>query len=215
MSYHTFPIRNILKGKLLKIAELQDKVIIELSSKFDFVLHGGTAIWRIYKGKRFSFDIDIYCADPSAIVNYFGKTGAFKMTRSKVTGSGVLYARFEEEGIEVEINASPMFKKIDAVDGEFQLAGGDSIILKTLSPEELLKEKISAFMDRKKGRDLYDIFYLIDSADARETGPSLKNLITSLDSPPADFGGLRELILLGKAPEFETIVRKVKMHAEK
>jgi hypothetical protein len=208
-------MKNILKGKLLKIAELQDKIVIELVSKFDFVLHGGTAIWRIYNGKRFSFDIDIYCADPSAIAEYFGKTGAFKMSRSKMTSSGVLYARFEEEGIEVEINASPLFKKIDAADGEFQLVGGDSIILKTLSPEELLKEKISAFMDRKKVRDLYDIFYLIDFADLRSARPSLQNLAKSLDSPPADFGGLKELILLGKAPEFETMVRKVKMHAEK
>ncbi len=211
----TLPIRNILKGRILKIAELQDKLVIELASKFDFVLHGGTAIWRIYKGKRFSFDIDVYCVNPSAIAEHFGKTDAFNMSRSKLTSSDVLYARFEEEGIEVEINASPLFKKIDAVDGEFQLVGGDSIVLKTLPPEELLKEKISAFKDRKKTRDLYDIFYLIDFADTRKAKPSLQSLLSFLSSPPADFDGLKEFILMGKAPDFETIVRKVKMHAKK
>jgi hypothetical protein len=213
MTYEKLPLRNVLRGKMLRIAELQDSLITELVSKFDFVLHGGTAIWRIYKGKRFSYDIDIYCADTSAIAHHFGKTNAFKMTRSKVTGSGVLYARFEDAGAEVEINASPYFTKVNPVDGEFRLVGGDSIILKTLAPEELLKEKISAFLDRRKARDLYDIFYLMDFADAAEIRGDVKNLARFLNAPPTDFGGIRELILLGKAPEFETIVRKVKMHA--
>ncbi len=215
MSYEKFPLKNILKGKMLKIAELQDKLVIELVSKFEIVLHGGTAIWRVYKGKRFSFDIDIYYSDPSEILKYFEKTKAFGMTRGKLTSSNVLYARFMENGIEVELNASPSFKNTCTADGEFHLVGGDSIVLKTLPPEELIREKIDAFKDRGKVRDLYDIFYLLDNATGPEAKTTIKGVLPFLNAPPADFSGLKELILIGKAPEFETMVRKVKMYAEK
>ncbi len=214
MSYEKFPLRNLLKGRLLKIAELQDRLIIEISSKFDIVLHGGTAIWRIYEGKRFSFDIDFYYPDPSEILKYLEMSATFKPVRSKLTGSNVLYARFHEGDVPVEINVSPPFGKVSATDGEFYLVGGDSIVLKTLSQAELVREKVAAFRDRKKARDLYDIFYLLDEPTAADTKKELKGLLPLLKAPPDDFRGLKELIILGKVPGFDAIVMKVKKHAK-
>ncbi len=214
MVYDKFPIKNLLKGKLLKIAELQDKLIIEISSKFEIVLHGGTAIWRIYGGRRFSFDIDIYYADPSGICRYFEKAKMFKMVRSKLTSSDVLYARFQEDGILVEINVSPLFKKLNAADGEFYLVDGNSIIIKTLPPTDMLKEKINAFKSRKKARDLYDIFYLLNTANTTKIKEDIKTLLPLLKGVPKDFQGLKELILIGKVPDFETIRRKVRKYAK-
>lgn len=214
MTYGKLPLRNILKGRLLKIAELQDKLIIEMSSKFEIILHGGTAIWRVYKGKRFSFDADFYHANPAEISEYFEKTGAFNMIRSKLTGSNVLYSKFQENNILVEINVSPLFKKIHSIDGEFYLVDGDSIILKTLSPTELLREKINAFKNRKKSRDLYDIFYLLDTANVSKIKNDIKSLVPLLKAMPKDFPGLKELILVGKVPDFETITRKVRKYAK-
>jgi predicted nucleotidyltransferase component of viral defense system len=214
MIYGKFPLKRLLKGKLLKIAELQDKLIIEMSSKFDIIVHGGTAIWRIYSGKRFSFDIDVYHANPDEILKYFAESKIFKMTRSKLTGSDVLYLRFREDNTLVEINVSPMFKKLPTTDGEFYLVDGDSVVLKTLSPTELLKEKISAFKNRKKARDLYDIFHLLDLADTAKIRNEIEGLMPLLKAAPMDFSGLRELILVGKVPDFATIVRKVGMYAK-
>ncbi len=45
------PLIRFLKGNMLKIAEMQDLLVLELSREVDFVVHGGTAIWRIYGGK--------------------------------------------------------------------------------------------------------------------------------------------------------------------
>ena len=44
-----------------KVAYAQDLVVKEVYAVFDkAVLHGGTAIWRCYDGKRFSEDLDFY-----------------------------------------------------------------------------------------------------------------------------------------------------------
>jgi len=214
MVYEKFPLKNLLKGKLLKIAELQDKLVIELSSKFEIVLHGGTAIWRVYGGRRFSFDVDLYHKNPSQVLKHFKTSGVFTIVRSKLTGSNVLYARFQEDDTMVEINVSPLFKALPTTDGEFYLVDGNSIILRTLSPTELLKEKVIAFKNRGKARDLYDIFYLLDIADTREVRNEVKTLLPLLKKSPKDFQGLKELILVGKAPDFETIVKKVRKYAK-
>lgn len=214
MVYGKFPLKRLLKGKMLRIAELQDKLLIEISSRFEIILHGGTAIWRIYRGKRFSYDIDIYYADPAKILEYFKKSESFQLVRGKITSSNVLYLRFQENNSLVEVEASPLFKKMQSADGEFYLVGGDSIVLKTLTPSELLREKINAFRSREKARDLYDIFYLLDIVNTAKIKNELKGLIPSLKVMPKDFSGLRELILVGKVPDFETVVRKVKIYAK-
>jgi predicted nucleotidyltransferase len=60
-----FPLSRLLKGKLLRIAETQDAVITyPISRGVEFVLHGGTAVWRIYGGKRGSIDVDVYAENP-------------------------------------------------------------------------------------------------------------------------------------------------------
>ena len=79
------PLARILKGKFLKIARVQDLVILELLRKFDFILHGGTAIWRIYRGKRFSYDIDIYHPNPEEIAAYLSSSRMFSILRKKLT----------------------------------------------------------------------------------------------------------------------------------
>jgi predicted nucleotidyltransferase component of viral defense system len=122
--------------------------------------------------------------------------------------------RLQEGGVSVEMQASPMADEKRTADGEFRLVGGDSIIVRTLEPSEILLEKISAFKDRRKARDLYDVFYLLDYAKTTGVRNALRGLIPMLACQPKDFTGLRELILAGKTPDFETIARKVRSHAK-
>jgi len=149
--YRKFPLIKVLKGRLLKTAEFQDEVVLSLIGNFkDIVFHGGTAIWRVYGGKRFSFDIDFYFPKPERIKQFVKRN--FNVSKAKLTPSEVLYARIEKDSVEVELNVSPVFKKIEVVDREFFLATGDTIVVKTLSPENLIKEKVEAFLNRKKGQ---------------------------------------------------------------
>jgi predicted nucleotidyltransferase component of viral defense system len=196
------PLIKILKGRLLKIAELQDAVILELSRRFNFVLHGGLAVWRVYGGKRFSLDIDIYHDNPRELVNI-----PFKSTRV-LTASGVLYLRIKDD-VEIELEASPMFEEV--VEADYWLVDGSSII-RTLKQEELVREKVRAFLERGKARDLYDIYYLLDLCDPELIREDMRVLSGKLRMPD-DFSGLKELILMGIPPSFDAIERKVRKYA--
>jgi len=210
--YKKIPLGKILKGKFLKIARTQDFILIELLRKFDFVIHGDTAIWRIYGGKRFSYDIDIYHKNSQEVMKWFSSMKSLTLIRKRLTPSNVLYVKLKDEEI-VEVEVSPLFKKIKPVEGEFVLTDGSTLVVKTLSPEDLLKEKAAAFINRKKARDLYDVYYLIDFCDKEKIKINLSALLKQLKKPK-DFEGLKDLILVGKAPSFETIFKKVKMYAE-
>jgi len=207
------PLARILKGKFLKIAKVQDLVILELLRKFDFILHGGTAVWRIYRGKRFSYDIDIYHRNPEEIATYLSSSRFFSVERKKLTPSNVLYLKLREEEV-VELEASPPFREFKTVEGEFALTDGSSVIVKTLSPEELVREKVEAFIGRRKARDLYDIFYLLDFCRRERVKSAVSRLLPFIKNPPKDFEGLEEIILIGKAPSFGMIREKVKRYAE-
>lgn len=206
MESRRIPLVKILKGRLLRIAELQDAVILELSRRFYFVLHGGLAVWRVYGGKRFSLDIDIYHEDPRKLMNI-----PFKFTRKKLTSSGVLYLRLKN-GAEVELEASPMFERKEIIEADYWLVDGSSIVIRTLRQEELVREKVEAFLERGKARDLYDIYYLLDLCDPALIKEEMKVLSEKLRIPD-DFSGLKELILMGVPPSFDAIERKVRRYA--
>ncbi len=213
--YSRIPLARILKGRLLRVAELQDLLVIELAKRFDFVLHGGTAVWRVYGGKRLSIDVDIYCREPERIGREFKSLPGIRVVREKLTPSRVLYLRVADEfGAEVELEASPPFREIEVTEADYWTTDGGSLVLRVLTSCDLLREKIAAFRDRGKARDLYDVYYLLDLCEDPGIGVELRSILPKLEIPPPDFGGLRELILLGRPPSFESIVRKVRRHAE-
>ena len=212
MMYKLPPLAKILKGRILKIAEFQDLIVIELCKRFDFILRGGTAIWRIYGGKRFSYDIDIYYNNPEEIADYFSTSKTFKILKSKLTSSKI-YLKFGNEVV-TELEVSPFSYDIKIVEADFWLVEGGSIIVKTFAPENLLKEKVGAFVSRRKSRDLYDIYYLLDFCEKEKIRPFLKELLPLLKNEPKDFNMLSELIILGNSPSFRTIVEKVSKYAK-
>ncbi len=213
--YRRIPLAKILKGRLLRIAELQDVLVMELSKRFNFILHGGTAVWRVYGGKRFSIDVDIYCEEPGELARVLKSLPIFSVVRAKVTPSEVLYLRVRDEsGAEAELKASPPSEEVETTEADYWMTDGGSLVVKTLTPCGLLREKVKAFVGRRKSRDLYDVYYLLDLCEERDARASVKALLTLLDSPPEDFNGLRELILMGRPPSFESIVRKVRLYAQ-
>ena len=88
------------------------------------------------------------------------------------------------------------------------------MVVKTLTPEDLLRQKVDAFIDRRKARDLYDIYYLLDFCERERIMDPLGKLLPLLESPPDDFDGLKELVLVGRTPSFDAIRLKVRTYAE-
>lgn len=207
------PLAKILKGRPLKIAEFQDLLLVELSKRFDYIVHGGTAVWRVYGGKRFSYDIDIYYDNPGEVIDYLSGIEYIRLSKSKITSSKVAYLRVSNE-VSIELDISPIRRRLNTMDVDLWLTDGSTIVVKSLTPEDLIMEKIEAFIDRRKSRDLYDIYYLIDFCSTNLIKNALSKLIIYLDKEPEDFKGLKELILIGKIPTFKSIKRKVMRYAE-
>lgn len=135
---------------------------------------GGTAIHLIYQAPRFSEDLDFSVALPMQEFNQYIKTVLKRMEdeegvtckeRKSLTGKQFLIAAD---------NILP-YKAYIALDFSFRekIFSNDRSIIQTtypvlftsyvyhLSQEEMLAEKIRATMTRRKGRDLYDLWYLL------------------------------------------------------
>lgn len=202
-----------------KVAAAQDLVVQVLYENFPTaVIHGGTAIWRCYAGSRFSEDIDAYlppkadAATFEAFRESLGRLGLeekkFKKTRRSV------FSRFTLRGTEVRFEA--VFADIrDAVVKSFEMVDGTFISVYTLSPEGLLAEKATAYRSRKKVRDLYDIWFLINLVtDNLETIRSMKDFRNGVEEPE-DYNDLRTLIIMGAVPSFRDMAEAVGRWAKK
>lgn len=185
------------------IARAQDIVIEELYKVFDkAVLHGGTTIWRCYQGKRFSEDIDVYIPKNKPkldiLFENFKKRG-FIINRKKI-GENSLYSNLELDSVIVRFEALFKNEFSRAVLKDYENVEGNFISIYTLSSENLIKEKINAYLKRTKIRDLYDIFFLLKNIDRKNILNELKNLISNFKEP-VDEKDLKILILDGIIPD--------------
>jgi len=145
-----------------KIAYAQDIIVREVYSVIDrAVLHGGTAIWRCFHGRRFSEDLDFYLPrDLEAINNIFSLLQKKGFTvQKKKTNENSLYSELSFERINVRFEAT--FQKILGHLSDYETADGNIISIYSLTMEEFISEKINAYLKRCKIRDLWDIYFLL------------------------------------------------------
>src|SRR3989344_5632430 len=145
-----------------EVARGQDLIVRTLINEFkDFVLHGGTAIWRCYGGNRFSEDVDVYIPKNEERLNLFFEKlqqRGFHLEKKKI-GENSLYSQLTLNRTSVRLEA--IWKKTEGLLKDYEMVEGNSIPIYTLSAEQLIQEKVSAYLHRRKIRDLYDIFILL------------------------------------------------------
>ena len=183
------------------IARAQDIIIEELYGIFDrAVIHGGTGIWRCYHGNRFSEDIDVYIPKDLAkleiLFHEFEKRG-FIVEKKKITENS-LYSNLNLNGVAVRFEA--LFKKESGLLKNYETAEGGLIVVYSLSSEGFIEEKVDAYLNRLKIRDLYDIFFLLRYSDPKKIEKYLLKLIRNFKNP-IDREDLKVLILEGVVPE--------------
>ena len=199
--------RKMRKERHKKIAGAHDIVVETLYRVFPrAVLHGGTAIWRCYSGNRFSEDIDVYIEkDVEKIDRFFEelKKAGFEIIKKRATENS-LYSLLSFGGTEVRFEA--LFRRAEGFVKEYETYEGILFNVFTLIPEQMIMEKIGAYLKRRKIRDLYDIFFLLRYVtDAEKLKPNLRNLLQNFKEP-VDEEELKALILFGAIPTKEDIV---------
>jgi len=194
------------------IALLQDQVLgVVYSLDGSAVLHGGTAIWRCFRGNRFSEDLDFYSVPGSRfrelLSKEIGKSGLellkFRETEnsvySKISGGNALVA--------LEL-AKRRFR--NAAVSEFETADGNFIDVFTPGPNALLLEKLSAYRGRMLVRDIYDVYHLSRFVEAsRPFNKEVSGLLAGLPLPK-DERNLKGLILSGAVPSFSQMADALK-----
>lgn len=135
---------------------------------------GGTAIHLIYHAPRFSEDLDFSVTLPMSEFDTYIK---IVLKRMEVEEGVTCKERKSITGKQFLITAEDIlpYKTYIALDFSFRekVFSNDRSIIQTtypvlftsyvhhLSQEEVLAEKIRAIMTRRKGRDLYDLWYLL------------------------------------------------------
>jgi predicted nucleotidyltransferase component of viral defense system len=191
-----------------EIAKLQDIIVENMYRVFPrAVIHGGTAIWRCYSGNRFSEDVDAYI-DKTGTDRFFGemKRAGFDIIREGRT-ENALYSSLSLERTEVRFEA--LFRSIPGVVREYETCEGILWNVFTLSPEDMVREKVAAYLDRRKVRDLYDIFFMLRYSDKDAVKLALQRLLLGF-SPPVDEKELRAIILFGAVPTAADMVEYIR-----
>lgn len=205
------PLKNLLRGPQAGLAQLQDEALdVFYAVSPGAVLHGGTAIWRCYAGKRFSEDLDFYSPAVPMSRESFSSEAARRglaITKFRKTENSI-YAKLSDGRTEVSIEASLARKKTGIL-REFEKADGTSTDVYTLAPEELLMEKADAFTNRRLIRDFYDVYFLSGIADMSKAGKWLHTLLKKLPEP-VDEKNLRVLVYSGPIPSFSEMVDTVR-----
>jgi len=184
-----------------KVAEAQDILVRELYNVFDnAVLHGGTAIWRCYNGNRFSEDVDVYLPkDEGKLNRLFENLEKIGVTIIKKKNTeNTLYSKLDYNGSTVRFEA--LFTTKDGIIAEYETSDGNILMIYTLTPEDFVKEKTAAYLQRLKVRDLYDIFHLLKYVkNKKEVENALKELLKDFKKP-ADEEDLKVLMTEGLSP---------------
>lgn len=205
------PLNLKLKKKVQKdIAYAQDVLIEELYVFFPkAVIHGGTAIWRCYSSNRFSEDIDVYIPkDGKRIEGLFlslEKKG-FKIVKKRVKQNS-LYSELTFGRTSLRFEATfqtkkPILKRYETSESFF-------ISVYTLTPKDLIIEKIGAYLKRRKIRDLYDVFFLLNYAKSNGIQEHLKKLIKNFTSPK-DEESLKATIISGAIPNSKQLLEGIR-----
>ena len=202
------PLQIKLKRDLhRKIAYAQDLIVIEVYNVFNnAILHGGTGIWRCYKGKRFSEDLDFYLPKEKdkmeLLFENLSKLG-FKIKKKKIAFNSV-YSELEFDRVSVRLEAT--FQSVKTQICDYELVDGNFIAIYSLSAEDFIKEKVNTYLKRFKVRDLWDIFFLLKLTNKV---PEINNLILNY-KVPVDENDLKVIILEGIVPKSSEMIDYIK-----
>jgi predicted nucleotidyltransferase component of viral defense system len=193
-----------------KIAYAQDLIVKEVYSLLNNAdLHGGTAIWRCYSGKRFSEDLDFYFPKDKnridLIFENLNKIG-FEIKKKKFSENSI-YSELEIDRTSVRLEAT--FQKVRGVLCDYEMVDGNFISIYSLSTQQFLVEKINTYLKRFKIRDLWDVFFLLKNIENPKSMKEILNLIKNYKKP-LDEENLKVILTEGITPSSDEMIEYIK-----
>ena len=204
-------IRKLRKKEYIDKGVLQDilmSIIYNIEPKA--VLHGGTCLWRCFKGNRFSDDLDFYFIPQKDFKTKFEselKTRGLTLTKYKTT-KNTMFSKITDGGTEVKLEAS--FQKKQGTLTKYELIDGSFMDILSLTPKECFFEKLDTYRNRRLIRDIYDPYFLSNILTFNQDEKNkIKKFLKKLEEP-LDTDNLSTIILVGLTPTFKDIILKLK-----
>jgi len=228
--------RNLKLREQIWLDYLQDHVLALVYRKNpELVFRGGTCIWKVYKGKRFSEDLDLASKKiPNDLDRYLLKELeflGFTVTPDKKRETKSMYRlrlEFDLPNTGSTTLLSLEILKDSVPDGKIKEKELHSPYpdvpvtnVKSLSLDALLLDKILAVYDRDRPRDMYDLSRLLKRgalASLKEVKEQCKDFTVegfeqTLEDKRGEWKTLENL-LMGDLPKFEKekeyIMRKLR-----
>jgi predicted nucleotidyltransferase component of viral defense system len=206
------PLANRIKKESHRnIAFAQDLVVEEILKIIPkAVFHGGTCIWRCYSGNRFSEDLDFYLPKNKKNIDLFFENLAkrgFEIKKKKI-GERSIYSELFLDRTSVRFEAT--FQNIKGILLDYEKIDSTFFTIYGLSKEQLINEKINAYLSRRKIRDLYDTFFLFKDIINLD---SIKNALEKLTKnylSPLDENDLRVIIIEGIVPKSNDLIEYIR-----
>ncbi len=206
-------ITKLNRPEFKALAELQDR-FIEMIYSFDteFIMHGGTAIWRCYGGNRFSYDIAGYISSKkeSRLLweNITGEIAKKGMLLKEIVHIGLaVFVTVSDGNVDMKVEIAPSKKKTAFVSLPYERVDGTMLSIRTLTPQSFILEKIHAYQSRHYLRDLYDIYQLFGRIEGdKGMEKCLKRFLKAIEPPLEGKGGIEGIILSGVIPSFNDMV---------
>ena len=200
------------KRQQVEVSILQDEMIrIVYNITEDSVLHGGTSVWRCYSGKRFSEDLDFYSMSFPDRVDKFRReisAAGLSITKLKDTGN-VIFSQINDGRVEVRLEINHK-RKVEGIPVKYELAEGSYTEVLSLSPNQIILEKIAAYSDRRFVRDIYDIYHLSSVTDDLSSIRDKLSVFLDQINRPVDEQILRSLVYIGNPPTFERMISELR-----
>ncbi len=167
------------------------RALIELFSvshlRDSLTFRGGTALYKLYftSSARYSEDIDLVQVLPEPIGETLDLARSVldpwlgEPQRQLKQGRAILVYRFESEDVpplrmrlKIEINTREHFTELGRKQLLFEVDSPwfqGKTVVSALALDELLGTKLRALYQRKKGRDLFDLWHALESTSADPT----------------------------------------------
>jgi predicted nucleotidyltransferase component of viral defense system len=167
-------------------------------------LHGGTAIWRCYNGKRFSKDIDAYIWADNFKEKFINEAEKIGIEVSKFREKGITFIHVRKGDTEIKVEPNNVEKVAILV--PYERIDGSKINVLALSPEDIVLEKIAAYKDRRAYKDIYDITILLNSIkEPNKIKKALSEFSKDIPMPNESlqsYSEFKSIIYAGPTPSF-------------
>jgi predicted nucleotidyltransferase component of viral defense system len=177
---------------LIKQEQFELEVLDMLNTKrlLDLLILGGGTMLRLCLGlDRFSVDLDFWVIKNLDFKDLFTRLNKYLLTKYDIKDCA---NKFHTLLFEVKSDIYPrslkieIRKEIKKIKTEQSIAfskySNTQVLLNIVSPTDMMREKINAFLDRKEIRDVYDIEFLFKRGqDLDFPSETLEKLIKQID----------------------------------